>query len=416
MHHSLGRPLAVFATLLFAAGTLDAQVPLTPRSLGTADAYIGIARGQESLWTNPANLALRGGPAWSLTIGQVAIAGTTVGPGFEDFANVLLLDEASESDFQNLLDLVPASGMQTRWNANLPLASLQVGRFALGISATGVARQTIDRDVLELLVDGYEDGRYDYSFGNSRGSHAAFLAVSAAYGRSVGPVAVGLTGRYLDGRASADYGFSDPRFNLGTHEIEVDLTGASSDAGRGFSVDIGAAMEPIERLTVSAVLGNAIGSLTWGDRYHHHATLTERDFDGGWEGIFDRYRDSRDLVADAEVAAFHDSQLPTTFTAGAAYAPWSGARVGGSYRMTVREGAFAGPWTSAAGIGIQQRLAIIGLRGGYATNLDGGTMISAGINLGPLEVGVAQISDDSTEGENGWIATTGLQVRGPIRR
>ena len=216
---------ALLFTMVGHISTAGAQVPLTPRSLGTADAYVGIARGQESLWTNPANLALTSGPTWSLTIGQVAIAGTTVGPGIEDFANVMLLDEATEDDFRDLLDLVPATGMQARWNANLPLASLQVGHFAIGVAASGFAHQTIDRDMLELLVDGYEDGRYDYSFRNSQGSHSAFLSISAAYARTVGPVAVGITGRYLDGRSSEHYRFSDPRFNFGTHEIEVDLSG-----------------------------------------------------------------------------------------------------------------------------------------------------------------------------------------------
>jgi len=416
MFRSIALPLGVSAALLYAGGTLHAQIPLTPRALGTADAYVGIARGQESLWTNPANLALTGGPSWSLTIGQVAVAGTTVGPRFEDFANVMLLDEASDSDFQNLLDLVPATGMHARWGVSAPIASLQVGSFAVGLSAAGVARQRLDRDFLELLVDGYEEGRYDYSFANTEGSHAAYLAVSAAYGRTVGPVALGITGRYLDGRASTSYGFSDPRYNVGTHEIEVDLTGTSSEAGRGFSLDVGAAMEPMTRLTVSGVLTNAIGTLAWGDRYHHHATVTERDFESGWDALLERYQESRSLSAEGEISAFRDSRLPTTLTAGAAYAPWTGARVGGSYRATLREGDFAGPWASSAGIGVQQRLAIIGLRGGYATNLDGGTMMSAGLNLGPLELGVARIEDDSPDGQNGWIATTGLQIRGPIRR
>jgi len=395
---------------------LEAQLPLTPRALGTGDAYLGIARGQEALWTNPANLALSGNPTWSLTLGHVAVGGTAVGPELRDIVEVMLLDDRDVNRRQELLSAVPSEGMALTWGANVPLASLQIGRFAIGLSANGTASQNLDRDVVDLLMSGYEEGREDYVSHNTGGSHAAYLALSTAYARTIGQFAVGVTGRYLRGYGQSQYRFTDARYETGaSHQMEVGIREMSADRARGFSLDLGAAMEPLPNLTVGAVLENAVGSLAWDDRYVREITVTERDFQQGWEAIADRFADERRSAGPDDAPLGRDLRLPTMLRMGGGYAPWNGGRLGASFRTTLRNGELGGPWTTSAGIGFQQRLVIIGVRAGIASNLSGGTLVSGGANLGPLEVGVGKINGNRADAANGWIVTTGLQVRGRMR-
>ena len=46
---------------------------------------------------------------------------------------------------------------------NVPLAAVQVGSFAFGVSHTRSYSQTIGRDVVDLVVNGYQAGRTDYA-------------------------------------------------------------------------------------------------------------------------------------------------------------------------------------------------------------------------------------------------------------
>ena len=66
-------------------------------------------------------------------------------------------------------------------------------------------------------------------------------------------------------------------------------------------------------------------------------------------------------------------------------------------------------------MGIQQRLPLIVVRAGYATNLEEGRMISGGVSLGPMQLGAAHLDDGVYEGSprTGWIATFGLGVMAP---
>jgi len=409
-------PLIAILVALWAA-PLEAQLPLTPRALGTGDAYLGIARGQEALWTNPANLALSGNPSWSLTLGHVAVGGTAVGPDLQEVVEVMLLDDRNDDRRQDLLSAVGGDGMALNWGASVPVASLQIGRFALGLSAHATARQNLDRDILELLVTEWDDERTDHVWHNTSGSHAAHLALSTAYARTFGPVAVGATVRYLQGFGQSQYGVTDLRYEeSSSHRIEVDFLETSADRARGFSLDLGAAMEPLPNLAVGAVLGNAIGTLAWDDGYVRDVTLTENDFRHHWEDIVRRFaEEERSAAGPGDARLGRDLRLPTTLSLGGGYVPWNGGRLGASFRTTLRNGELGGPWTTSAGIGIQQRLVIIGVRAGIASNLNGGTLVSGGANLGPLEVGVGKINGRTANEANGWIVTTGLQVRGRIR-
>jgi hypothetical protein len=61
----------------------------------------------------------------------------------------------------------------------------------------------------------------------------------------------------------------------------------------------------------------------------------------------------------------------------------------------------------------QELLPLISIRAGVASNLDEGSLLSGGLTLGPLNLGIARISDGEVDGRGrkGWIATAGLSAR-----
>src|SRR5688500_14103430 len=72
------------AVVVLLAGPATAQVSLNPRALGMGGAYIGVARGHESLFENPANLGLPHTSHWSAGIPTLAIAGEAIGLSLGD--------------------------------------------------------------------------------------------------------------------------------------------------------------------------------------------------------------------------------------------------------------------------------------------------------------------------------------------
>ena len=78
----------------------------------------------------------------------------------------------------------------------------------------------------------------------------------------------------------------------------------------------------------------------------------------------------------------------------------------------------SGRWDREVSVGIQQKLPLITVRAGYASNFEEGTMISGGLSLGPIQLGAARLDDGMYEGapRSGWIGTFGLGVMAPRAR
>mgnify|MGYP006210510607 CR=1 FL=1 len=86
-----------------------------------------------------------------------------------------------------------------------------------------------------------------------------------------------------------------------------------------------------------------------------------------------------------------------------------------AYREQLSAGRLASRWDREISIGIQQRIPLMVLRAGYATNLEEGSMVSGGLSLGPIQVGLARLDDGMHQGSprGGWIGTFGLGVMAP---
>jgi hypothetical protein len=185
MKHRVARTFLSTALVVLGASSASAQLPVTPRALGAGGAYLGIARGQEALFLNPANLALSGNPRWSMNFAQLGMSGVTLGPTFEDFAE-LMMDEGNDdgSRSRQILDHVPASGMELDLELRVPALTLQAGPVAFGVAFGGVHQKlaiialrggyTTNLDSQSMLTGGLSLGMLDIGVGKLTGTRDGF--------------------------------------------------------------------------------------------------------------------------------------------------------------------------------------------------------------------------------------------------
>jgi hypothetical protein len=415
------------ATLLgvvLAASAVEAQLPSTPRGLGMAGAYMGMVRGQEALWVNPANLGLADAPYWSVGLPQ-ATGGTNIrGPSAGDILSYLLRDDSPERA-QELMAQVPLDGMELDLRVRAPLLGFQRRGFAFGIGYGSIRGQDIGRDLVDLMLNGYEDGRTDYRVGKTQQTDLSYWNFAAGYGRAFGPVSIGVTGHHFRGGRVARARMFEPDVDVAAGTIEVDYVEVAAPSASGFAVDVGVAIQPVPGLTAGASLLNASSSMAYGRGLRvRDVTITRADLDGDPEAFWDvrsRLRESErsmDVEAsslkalEAYAGLRDDIAFPRTLQVGAAYSLPTRTVLTAGYRTELDGGRMAAWWSDMASIGIQQKLPLISLRAGYATDLADGSMVSGGLSLGPMHFGVARVeSSEAGFQRSGWIGSFGMSMQ-----
>lgn len=415
-----------------------AQVPVLPRALGMGNAYTALARGHEALFLNPANLGLPGTPHWSVALPQIAVGGTVLGLDLGDINELRDYDEISPERAREILDAIPG-GTGVEYETRIPLAAFSFSSVAFGFSYNTIGNHSLDRDIVDLFLNDYQLGR-TYAAPNTDGSRTTYLDFAVAYGRKVGPVSLGVTGHYYHGRDLGRFGIVDVD-TLGSivppvaPDVEVTYAGVRSDAGRGFGVDVGAALQPLPNLTVSASVANAFQSFEWDDEFvGRRLTLNSNEIrNSDFRQLRTEYgqsdQDYRQFLADlnnpddADIRAgveslaaglLDEAKLPTTLRVGAAWALPSGTDVAADFKTDLTDSRIGGLWDRSISLGVQQRLPIVTVRAGLSTNLDEGSLLTAGLSLGPIQLGVGRLDNGSGAGgaqREGWVATFGLSAR-----
>ncbi|HET7460543.1 MAG TPA: DUF5723 family protein [Longimicrobium sp.] len=426
--------LAALAALLAAPAAAQVPVPLTPRALGMGNGYVAAARGSESLWLNPANLGLPGTTHWSFTIPAVAAGADILGLGVGDVRDIIKYDDQSDARKEEILASIPETGTDVRAEVRVPLVSAQIRHFAVGVSYNTLGSHTLQKDFVDLLLFGFQPlqrGIPSIQPLQTQGFRASYVDVAAAYGRRipltgvVGALTAGATVHWYHGSGITRTGIVDVdtvRNGLGVPtDVQVTYAGVKDEGGGGLGLDLGAAYQPMPNLTFSASVTNLVNSFDFGgDRTLRTVTLTSADYNNGdIQGPIDRFDASKtaynEATASAAVRALatdlgQEMELPRTMRVGAAYEPRPGTLLSAGYTDNLSTSRVAGMWDQSLGLGVQQRLAFLSARVGVASNFDSGTLLSGGLSLGPLHLGVARVTDGSVEGfdRSGWVATFGL--------
>jgi len=419
------RAFAAAAALAALSRPAPAQAPLTARSLGTAGSAVAGARGVDALFFNPANLALAGNPAWSVCIPQAAVRTGFVGTSLGDVPSLLRFNRWSQAEKDAFIAGVPAEGLNARVDVTVPVASVQVRGLALGVSVTRSYSQNVGRDVADLLVNGYQQGRTDYAVGNTSGRNASWVDVSGAYGRRLGPVSVGVAAHYVAGRALAQSRLFEPTFDLEAEDLSVELREVSAHGGHGWGIDVGVAAQPNPRLTVSAAVSNALSGMKWStDLRTKSLVLTRGDFSrtGAIEAR-DRFDASEAALDPAAVplsvyetaqGLYDGAWLPATLRVGAAYLATPRTHLTAAFQGALDEGALSGGWRRQLSAGVEQGVGrVLSLRAGTGTDLGGAWMLSGGAGVGPLQLGVARTGEPAGSARSsGWTFALGFTARG----
>jgi hypothetical protein len=425
------RLATALAAAALAAAPAAAQVPGTPRALGMGNAYVGVARGTESLFQNPANLGLPNSPHWSANFPTLSLGIGARGVSVEDLWDLREFGDLSQEDRDRILDEIPAGGTGVDLQLRAPLAALQVRRFAASISYGVLGSHTINRSIVDLVLNGF-DREKTYTINNTEGFRAAYWDAALGYGNRIGPVAVGATVHAFFPNELVHTGLVDidtvygvvGGFTVPT-DVRVTYAGVRAEGGSGFGLDLGAAMQPVPGLTVSAALENVVNTLEFdGELRMRNLVLDASDYQNGDpEQMLNEYEASEtdylEASANAGTRALaaslldeRDLGLPMTLRAGAAFALPTGTTLGAAYQKELDDSPFGGLWQQQLSVGVQQRLPIITLRAGLASDLENGTILSGGLSLGPIQLGVARVSTGENDTErSGWIATLGLGGR-----
>lgn len=420
------------------AAAAVAQLPATPRALGMAGAYLAMARGQEVLFENPANLGLPSNPYWSVALPQASAAEATLGLGLKDLADLRNYDEFSQARRDEILAQIP-NGTGYDIDTRVPILTASVRRFAFGASYNLSTDHRIARDIVDLFLNGYDVNRAaarDYRFDDTQGRRASYADFAAAYGRRVGPVSVGATAHYYLGRSLTSARL-DPRARYcstpapqGTpcvdgpipQDVNLDYYSLRASGGSGFGLDIGAAYQPLPNLTLSAAVANLASSMRWSDDLRYRLiTLSRQDFENAdFNTLSDRYQQERDYdasapakVRDLEAGLYEGAEFSPVLKLGAAYEAPTRTTISAAFQNRTGDSRLQGLWARQISVGVQQRLPVVTLRAGAAAGDDGGSVLSAGLSLGPLQLGAGRLDLGAENGveRKGWVATFGLATR-----
>ena len=420
------------------ASPVSAQLPSTPRALGMGGAYVAVARGQEALFTNPANLALPGNPHTSAAAPQITLGATLNGLTFGDANDLRDFDELSAEQRNDILGRIPDEGTSADIDLRIPVFSMSVRRAMFGVAYNITGRHGVSRDVADLVLNGVNVQRlvpgntnpYDAQdiLDRSQGYRAAYWDFAGGYAHRVGPVSLGFVGHYLRGGRLVRSGAIavDTVLSVTAPDVRVTYAGVRREGASGFGLDLGAAFRPNPSLTLSAAVANVVNTLEWkGEREIYNVVLSRENYrTGDPEQIRNQYAESGrplegadarllaralGLIADLDVGA----ELAPTLRAGAAWEPRAGTTVAASYQGELSDSRLSGPWNRSLSIGWQQKVPVVTLRAGAATDLESGALLGGGLSLGPLHLGAARVtgSAEGNSSQRGWLFTFGLGGR-----
>jgi hypothetical protein len=388
------------------------------RALGMGGAYTSLARGYEAVYWNPAMLAAIGRPGFTIGLPHVNVEVGSNVYGFSDFqkyANSYL----SDADKQTLMDkMANDTSLTIRALGGIVPFALSVGPFALAVGSSFEGDLAVGKDAVQLALFGNASRTGPGQFFTARGSGGfGWGATTAAASFAlplplpIGHLSIGVTGKYTIGHFLASAGDlgtrigANPSFsavtagqaiytnygrNCGSFKpMGTDACGGQ--AGKGFSADLGAALQFGGGITLSAVAVNAIGSMTWDQsRLVYERTRRQVTQDASGKVVTTtidstRLTTSAAIDADPQARALRDSLLAHgSFTklVRLGFALKSGMlTLGGAMQLRLAQGLDQQPSQLVAAGAEYRVLGILPLRVGASWDFGESTTLSAGTGL-----------------------------------
>ncbi|KPK81899.1 MAG: hypothetical protein AMS25_04535 [Gemmatimonas sp. SM23_52] len=421
------------ALLACAAGEAGAQSPApSARSFALANSYMARARGYEAPFWNPANLGLPDRPSFSIGLPGASVYLNNNSLSYGQIADLYgeYIDDATKSEL--LADIRqddPDRMFELSFDVGAHAVAASIGRFAFGVGAVGAGNLEVSPDALELLLFGNvgEDGTGgDFSLERS---HAQAWAMSTAFASYAQPFnipaldwlntqfAVGATVRY--GVAHGFVQLNDRGSLLTSDPLVLDaeadvMNSTDADAGRVWSVDLGAAMDYDSLLTLGVSLQNAFANISWNEEEFELTSYSiTADFDS--TTLTDTTRTFSELAPDEQqriVETLKEADVPKRLRLAAAYRLSPNLNVSADYTELIG-GTLRASWDRTFAVGGELRLIpALPLRAGLATDFSqlaytGGL----GIYIGPVHTDFA-IGRWGVAGGDGLVTALSISVWG----
>lgn len=286
--------IAYFALIAVLIGGLSSSAhaygmgDTTPRAMSLGQSYTALARGPESVFWNPANLALSGSPkfAWQvIDLGFTLVAENnsfsvqTYNDNFTEKDHFIDVDDKNEllgdiegSGLKMNLDIDPYISMLVPINGGVAFSLPKDIHSAITLGLTAGFEGEVPKDMFELMLFGNEfDKQYDIAKWD--GSGWAVGSFNWAFAKAVMPVqlkeylsefTVGGTLKIIGG-AYGEVLRSDGGFITRIEGADLDAQVLTQvGGGTGFGLDLGVAGVTKDRkTTVSVALLNFFDTISW---------------------------------------------------------------------------------------------------------------------------------------------------------
>jgi hypothetical protein len=417
------RGAARAATLTFSvclAASAGAQLPnASAAAFGLAGNYTAAARGADAAAWNPANLGLRGNPAFSLR----ALAG----------GGISGLDPVSWGDFASYgdatiprdvrlawIDRVTAAGSQSgSADGGVTALAFSAGRLGVQLAASGYATASLSPDAMEALFFG-NAGRTgqprDLRLAGSSVRGGAFGTAAVSYAQPfhgpTGDLSLGATAKYVRGAGvlrAQDAGSAVTAADVAVRFPVVHSSGAS--AGAGYGLDLGAAWQS-GRLALGARIENVVNTFAWDEsslRYRaasasFDGTTSASDFDE--RPYAEAPQSLREAIAAESFAPALGAGLAFRRSTSLLVTVDARRQLGGDDAIVI------GPQTHL-GVGLESRaLSALPLRVG-AAYVTGGWQAAAGagVRLGAFEIAASYALRQGDAGRGSGVMLNVIGVR-----
>jgi hypothetical protein len=300
---------------------------LTAPALGMGNNYTAMARGTDALSWNPANLVQMRKYTGDFSFLSTSVLVSNNAFSFSDIGNYFQEGKVlSESDKQDILNLVPDEGLRIYNDVSLNIFSFVYGPYGGGISIVGQGSGLIHKELLRRLFLPNEVGQ-NYSFSGTGADLYSALKITGGYAQrfkvhnSLPQVAFGANLNYYYGLAVLRVDKSELNFRQseidGAFYNQYHIEGKTAGSGgSGISVDLGSAVTLLDdRLDVSFGFKNLLGFINWSGNPEQFVQKANPDSVALGDLINGRYEKTDTTFAtDAFTTA-----IPTTMNLGLAY-------------------------------------------------------------------------------------------------
>ncbi len=252
------------------------------RTVALGSAGTALATGIDAYRYNPANLGIasqRQSGIELLGVGANITNNAFTLSDYNKYSGAFLTSD----DKADILSKVPKEGLKFTVEADATAMAVSMGPTVLAVSGVGAANVNLNRDILELVLNGntFADtvnvtGSYSEAVGYGVASLSYGFPIYTAGARQL---AVGASAKYIHGLGIEEVVEMDGL--AATYATgfagEGHLVARTATGGSGYGLDLGASLKLNDDYLVGARLKNFVSSITWNKQTEEHGYVFNFD-------------------------------------------------------------------------------------------------------------------------------------------